>query len=75
VRGEARKRGIVAVDHRFALSKPALVSALSKKTFSNVNSPILAWSAFTSTGGGAASYAAPNTPTALSSSCARHWVI
>ena len=33
---------VVAVDHRFALSKPALVSAPSKKSFSSVSSPILA---------------------------------
>jgi hypothetical protein len=39
------------VDHRLALSHPALVSARSKKSFSNVISPIFAWSVFTSTGG------------------------
>src|SRR5262245_37322489 len=39
------------VDHRFALSKPALVSAPSKKSFSSVSSPILACSDFTSTAG------------------------
>src|SRR6201982_2496452 len=43
-----------AVDHRFALNNPALVSAPSKKSFSRVNSPILACSAFTSTTGSAA---------------------
>ena len=32
------------VDHRFALSNPALVSAPSKKSFSSVSSPILACS-------------------------------
>src|SRR5450432_2049927 len=31
-----------AVDHRFALSRPALLSAPSKKSFSSVSSPILA---------------------------------
>ena len=31
-----------AVDHRFALSMPALLSAPSKKSFSSVSSPILA---------------------------------
>src|SRR5437764_13032724 len=41
---------VLAVDHRFALSKPALPSATSKKSFSSVSSPILAWSDFTSTG-------------------------
>jgi hypothetical protein len=33
-----------AVDHRFALSNPALVSAPSKKSFSSVSCPILACS-------------------------------
>src|SRR6516164_11300803 len=37
-----------AVDHRFALSNPALVSAPSKKSFSSVSSPILPCSDFTS---------------------------
>ena len=41
------------VDHRFALSNPALVSAPSKKSFSSVNSPILACSDFTSIAGAA----------------------
>src|SRR6266702_6175236 len=44
---------VPAVDHRFALSNPALVSAPSKKSFSSVNSPILACSDFTSTAGAA----------------------
>jgi hypothetical protein len=44
-------KGMGAVDYRFALSNPALVSALSKKSFSNVSCPILACIAFTSTGG------------------------
>src|SRR6516164_7950738 len=30
------------VDHRFALTRPALLSAASKKSFSSVSSPILA---------------------------------
>ena len=46
-------RSCVAVDHRFALSMPALVSAPSKKSFSSVSSPILACSAFKSTAGAA----------------------
>jgi hypothetical protein len=47
-----RDRQIVfAVDHRLALSKPALVSAPSKKSFSSVSSPIFACSVFTSTSG------------------------
>src|SRR2546421_3143327 len=43
---------VVTVDHRFALSNPALVSAPSKKSFSSVSSPILACRDFTSTAGG-----------------------
>jgi len=39
-----------AVNHRFALSTPALVSAISKKSLSNVNSPILACRVLTATG-------------------------
>ena len=45
-----RKR-MGAVNYLFALSNPTLVSALSKKSFSNVSCPILACRAFTSTGG------------------------
>src|SRR5208283_5371237 len=62
-----------AVDHRFALSNPALLSAPSKKSFSSVNSPILACSDFMSTAGCAACPPpAPNTPAAPLSSCAFH---
>src|ERR1700712_3108486 len=50
-----------SVDHRFALSRPALPSAPGKKSVSNVNSPILAWSVFTSMAG-AGSDAAPTEP-------------
>jgi hypothetical protein len=39
---------MAAVNHRFALSNPALVSAPSKKSFSRVSSPILARSVLTS---------------------------
>src|SRR5213595_1180063 len=42
---------VLRVDHRFALSNPALVSAPSKKSFSSVSSPILACSDFTSIAG------------------------
>jgi hypothetical protein len=56
---------VLAVDHRFALSKPALVSAPSKKSFSSVNSPILACSDFTSIAGAAgAMLPEPKTPEA-----------
>jgi len=59
---------MLAHDHRLALSKPALPSATSKKSFSSVSSPILAWSDFKSTGGGLAPVPAtdPNTPAAPS---------
>src|SRR6266545_6885060 len=65
------------VDHRFALSNPALVSAPSKKSFSSVSSPILACSDFTSTAGCPAPLPppGPNTSAAPPSSCAFHDVI
>src|SRR3981081_4103387 len=44
---------VLTVDHRFAISNPALVSAPSKKSFSSVSSPILACSDFTSIAGAA----------------------
>ena len=60
---------VFAVEHRFALSSPALVSAPSKKSFSSVSSPILACSAFRSTGGSAGRPSCPNTLAALPSNC------
>src|SRR5213075_3514329 len=67
---------VVTVDHRFALSNPALVSAPSKKSFSSVSSPILACSDFTSTAGcAAAPPPGPNTSAAPLSSWAFHDVI
>src|SRR3981189_1708567 len=64
------------LDHRFALSKPALPSAPSKKSFSSVSSPIFACTDFTSTAGCAAPLPpGPNTSAAPSSSCAFHDVI
>src|SRR3979490_2046810 len=68
---------VLAVDHRFALSKPALVSAPSKKSFSSVSSPIFACSDFTSTAGCAAPLppSGPKTSAAPPSSCAFHEVI
>src|SRR5260370_36620104 len=64
------------VDHRFALSSPALLSAPSKKSFSSVSSPIFACSDFTSTAGCAASVLPdPKMSKALPSSCAFHVVI
>src|SRR5262249_30964604 len=50
---------VLTVDHRFALSNPALLSAPSKKSFSSVSSPILACSAFTSTAGWLVSWLPP----------------
>ncbi|MFK4532115.1 hypothetical protein ABIA00_000298 [Bradyrhizobium ottawaense] len=57
---------MTAVDHRFALSRPALVSAPDKKSFSNASSPILACNAFKSTGVSADVLSCPNTPAAPS---------
>src|ERR1700686_4709288 len=54
---------VLAVDHRFALSKPALVSAPSKKSFSSVNSPIFACNDFTSPAGCAAPLPPPGPKT------------
>src|SRR3982075_265773 len=64
------------VDHRFALSNPALVSAPSKKSFSSVSSPILACSDFTSTAGAAgAMLPDPKNSEEFPSSCDFHAVI
>src|SRR5258705_6376788 len=67
---------VLTVDHRFALSNPALVSAPSKKSFSSVSSPILAWSDFTSIAGMAGVPPPdPKISEALPSSCDFHAVI
>src|SRR5258708_1206193 len=67
---------MVAVDHRFTLSMPALLSAPAKKSFSNASWPILACNSFRSTGGDVAPSATPpKTPAAPSSNCPRHVVI
>src|SRR5471030_2608917 len=67
---------VLTVDHRFALSNPALVSAPSKKSFSSVSSPILAWSDFTSIAGmGGVPPPDPKISEALPSSCDFHAVI
>src|SRR5215472_2449175 len=55
----ANRQIVFAVNHRFAVSNPALLSAPSKKSFSKVNSPILACSAFTSIDGAAAAVPVP----------------
>src|SRR6478672_9919838 len=66
---------MIAVDHRLAFSNPALLSAPSKKSFSSVSSPILACSAFTSTGGSCAMpVPLSKTSGAPPSSCAFHVV-
>src|SRR5215213_6828712 len=66
-----------SVDHRLALSSPALPSAPAKKSFVSVSSPSLAWSVLTSTAGAPDSGldADPNTPAAPSSSSAFQAVI
>src|SRR6185436_20676505 len=66
---------VFTVDHRFALSNPALVSAPSKKSFSSVSAPILACSNFTSMAGCAAPLAEPKTSAAPPSNCAFQVVI
>ena len=69
-----RSRLRARVDHRFALSMPALVSAPSKKSFPSANCPIFARSAFTSTGGSSLCRGPSNTSAARSSSCFFHSV-
>src|SRR5499427_8008095 len=72
----ADRQIVPAVNHRFALSNPALLSAPSKKSFSSVSSPILACSAFTSTTGSASlPPPGPKTSAAPPSSCAFQVVI
>src|SRR3954468_21555427 len=74
----ARDRQIVGtVYHRFALSRPALPSAPSKKSFSSVSSPIFAWSDLISTRGtsGSERVPDPNTAAAPSWSSVFHCVI
>src|SRR6266545_6451457 len=68
---------VTTVDHRFAFSNPALLSAPSKKSFSKVSSPILACRAFTSTAGAdcVVPPPGPNTSAAPPSSCAFQVVI
>ena len=57
---------VASVDHRFPSSKPALVSARSKKSFSSVSWTILACSGSRSTGSAAAE-PPPNASAACSS--------
>ena len=69
------RQGVCPVNHRFALSRPALVSALSKKSFSRVSSPIFACSTLMSMGGDSARPELSNTTLIRSSSCVFHCVI
>jgi len=57
---------VFGTDHRFALNRPALTSAVSKKSFSSVSSPILACIRVTSTLTCSSALSSPNTPAALS---------
>src|SRR4051794_5542891 len=70
-----QRQRVPAVDHRFALSSPALPSAPDKKSFSSVSSPILACNVFTSSAGAVAPPEAPNTSAAPPTSCAFQAVI
>src|SRR3954452_21672450 len=65
------------IDHRLALSRPALLSAPDKKSFSSVSSPILACSVLTSIAGGGADaeVVEPNRPQADSTTCVFQAVI
>src|SRR3954447_11918555 len=65
-----KRQRVRAVDHCFALSRPALLSAADKKSLVSVSSPILACNVFTSTAGGAGSDlgSEPNTSAAPSRS-------
>src|SRR5690606_28948234 len=65
---------VFEINHFFALSSPALLSAPSKKSFSSVSSPILACSAFRSTGG-CSSASPPKAKAACSCNWVFHWVI
>src|SRR3990172_150048 len=69
------RQGVRPVDHRLALSRPALPSACSKKSFSSASCPILACSVFTSTGGSARRPPSANTSAAAAISWSFHAVI
>ena len=65
----------MAVDHLFALSMPAFVSAPFKKSFSRVSWPTFAWSVLTSIGESSGFEDFANTSVALCSNWFFHWVI
>ena len=67
-------QGMGSVDHRFALSNPALMSAPSKKSFSSASCPILAWRTLRS-GVSDVGFVPPNTSAARASNCCFHSVI
>jgi hypothetical protein len=62
------------INHRFGLSKPALMSAPSKKSFSRANCPILACSVLRSGVSDGASSSPQTRPRARASSCCFHSV-
>jgi hypothetical protein len=67
---------VLTVDHRFALSDPALVSAPSKESFSSVSSPILACRDYTAIAGATGDMLPePKNPEAPPSNSARQAVI
>ena len=57
----------MAVDHLFALSMPAFVSAPYKKSFSRVSWPTFAWRVLASIGGSSGFEDLANTSVTLSS--------
>ncbi len=71
----ANRQCVVAVNLRVALSHPTLMSAPSKKSFSSVSCPILACTAFRSTGGSVDAAPPPKISAARSLSCRFHSVI
>src|SRR5271157_5543182 len=66
-------QAVLSVDHSFALSNPALVSARAKKSNSSACCPILACSGARSTGSGPG--ATPKTSAARASNCPLQSVI
>ena len=69
------RQGVGGVHHRFALSHPTLMSAPSEKSFSSVSCPILACTAFRSTGGSVDAAPPPKISAARSLSGRFHSVI
>jgi hypothetical protein len=65
-----QRQSVAAINHLFALNRPALLSAPDKKSFSSASSPIFACSVFKSTEAAPEPSGGPdpNTPAAPSSS-------